>query len=77
MMRATTELFRAIFPGWTVVNVHSDERQRSLHVHLSIGEREMQAAHGPQELVDLLAARPVRARRPTGIRFHGRIVGKR
>jgi hypothetical protein len=77
VMRPTTEHLSAIFPGWTVRSQTRNEDTRALRVTLEISEKSMQAQHGPRELSELLAAQPVRARRPLGIPFHGRTVGKR
>lgn len=77
MATSTDELFRQMFRGWSKVEtwrgigLHDD-----FHVHLTLHPEALQQFREPNEMIDRLWPKKVRLVR-MGVRFHGRLVGKR
>ncbi len=76
MATSTDEGLRQMFRGWDSIETYRDPVRDDWRVLLTIGARRMASVFNRDELIGQLWPKRVRLAKP-GVRFHGRIVGKR
>lgn len=76
MASNTDEGLRQMFRGWDSVETYRDPNRDEFRVLLTVGARRVASFFDKGELLDQLWPKKVRLVK-TGVRYHGRIVGKR
>lgn len=70
------QMFESMFRGWDRVSTYRDTSADTWHVHLEVSHQSLMAGTGPAEVINRLYPKRVTLPARTGVRFHGRRVGK-
>jgi len=76
MATNTDEALRQMFRGWDSIETWKDSTRDEAKVLLTVSHRRLASFFNPGDMLDALWPRPVRLLF-NGVRFHGRIVGRR
>ena len=76
MATSTDEALRVMFRGWDSIETWKDPLRDTTKVLLTVSNRRLCSFFDRSDMIAELWPRPVRLRF-NGVRFHGRIVGRR